>query len=223
MTRLDARREVMITASNMGKVLAMSGAYMQELIDKRRAPPAQGVQVGGTGSVSTDWGNRWEPAAIAAYELRTGYDVARPGFLVHPTVPYVGGTPDGIVELIVEQDLALGGQAMALELGGVEVKCPEDAGNHLVVAANQQVPREYAPQVQTYLWITGAEWWDFVSFDPRCRVQELVTIRVYPDLDLHERMATRCALFWRHVLDEAVPQVLDALGGGVPVFFPQKR
>lgn len=204
-TRLDARREVMITASNMGKVLSMSPAYMQELIEKRRAPPAQGVQVGGTGSVSTDWGNRWEPAAIAAYELRTGYDVARPGFLVHPEVPYVGGTPDGVI---------------GVQLGGIEVKCPEDAGNHLVVVANQQVPREYVPQVQTYLWITGAAWWDFVSFDPRCRVQELVVLRVYPDLGLHARMANRCALFWRYVCDEAVPQTLDVLGGGVPVFFP---
>jgi hypothetical protein len=215
MTRLDVRRETIITASNMGKVLAMSPAYMQELIKKRRAPPTEGAKVGAGGSVSTDWGNKWEPAAIAAYELHTGYEVDRPGFLVHPAIGYVGGTPDGTIL----DPFEIGGAA----LGGIEVKCPEDAGNHLVTVANKIVPREYVPQVQCYLWITGAAWWDYVSFDPRCNVQELVVIRVYPDLELHERMAQRCQKFWRFVCDEAVPVTLDALAGGVPVFFPTKR
>lgn len=213
--RLDVRRETMITASNMGKVLAMSPAYMQELIQKRRAPPTEGVKVGGTGSVSTDWGNKWEPAAIAAYELRTGSDVIRPGFLVHPEFDYVGGTPDGLIDN--------GPRELDDDAGGIEVKCPEDAGNHLVTLANKIVPREYVPQVQCYLWITGRAWWDYVSFDPRCKVQDMVVIRVFPDIALHEQMALRCRTFWRYVLDEAVPQTLDALGGGVPVFFPTKR
>ena len=206
MTALDPRRELMITASNMARALAMSPSYMAELIEERRNPPERGAPTGFTGIKATDWGKKWEPSALAEYELRFDVDAERPGFLVHPEVPYVGGTPDALIGAD----------------GGAEVKCPEDEGNHLVTAASRAVPPQYVAQVQTYLWITGRAWRDYVSFDPRCRVEPLVVIRVLPDRELHERMAMRCALFWKAVEAEAVPATLDALAGGVPVFFPGK-
>jgi hypothetical protein len=34
------------------------------------------------------------------------------------------------------------------------------------------------PQIQGCLWVTGAQWWDFMSFHPDI---EPMVIRVYPD------------------------------------------
>ena len=204
---LDPRRHGIITASAMDRVLGMSAAYTAELI-AQRAGTVEIVTGEERGTVSTEWGRKWEPAAIAAYELRTGSTVERPGFLIHPEVEYVGGTPDGLVGAD----------------GGLEVKCPEDWGNHLITAASRLMPRQYVAQVQAYLWITGRAWWDFVSFDPRCTVEELVILRIQPDRALHTTMARRCAAVWENVIAGRVPALHDIpTPGNVPLFFAPKQ
>lgn len=82
---LDPRRHGIITASSMDRVLGMSAAYIAELI-AQRAGTVEIVTGEERGTVSTEWGRKWEPAAIAAYELRTGSTVERPSFLLHPEV-----------------------------------------------------------------------------------------------------------------------------------------
>ncbi len=91
-----------------------------------------------------------EADAFAAYEALTG-NLARPcGFLAHDTLK-AGCSPDG-------------------EIGGfvglLEVKCPKTA-THLSYLKTQTVPKDYLAQIVHALWITGAQWCDFVSFDDR--------------------------------------------------------
>jgi hypothetical protein len=50
--------------------------------------------------------------------------------------------------------------------GVVEVKCPKSA-THLGYLRGGDVPRAYVPQIMHNLWVTGAAWCDFVSFDDR--------------------------------------------------------
>lgn len=91
-----------------------------------------------------------EPVAVAAYEARTGCFVQRSGFLSHQTLP-VGCSLDGHVGAFQ---------------GIVEVKCPK-ATTHLSYLEAGTVPAEYLPQIVHNLWVSGAAWCDFLSFDDR--------------------------------------------------------
>lgn len=91
-----------------------------------------------------------EPFAIAAYEARTGCFVQRTGFLSHDRLP-VGCSLDGHVGDFT---------------GIVEVKCPKST-THLSYLEAGVLPREYAEQVVHNLWVSGAAWCDFLSYDDR--------------------------------------------------------
>lgn len=91
-----------------------------------------------------------EPQAFALYEALTGRMLTTSGFLAH-TELMAGCSLDGHVD-----DYK----------GIVEIKCPRSA-NHLANLKAGTVPAKYLPQIRHNLWITGAGWCDFVSFDPR--------------------------------------------------------
>lgn len=94
------------------------------------------------------WGSEQEAAAIMLYEAQTGAMVMQPGFTHHPTIAMCGGSLDGLVG----------------DDGIIEVKCPTTA-THLKTLLGAEC--EHLPQIHGYLWITGRQWCDFVSFDPR--------------------------------------------------------
>ena len=50
--------------------------------------------------------------------------------------------------------------------GLVEVKCPKSA-THLKYLLADGAPKEYLPQITHQLWVSGAAWCDFVSYDRR--------------------------------------------------------
>lgn len=101
-------------------------------------------------SRSTNWGKEYEAQALADYSIVTGYDVQKVGFILHPTMPWVGGSPDGLVD----------------DDGMNEVKCPYNSLIHARTWLNG-VPEEHMPQIQGNLWVTGRKWCDFISYDPR--------------------------------------------------------
>jgi predicted phage-related endonuclease len=104
------------------------------------------------GYVSADmqWGLDHERDARHEYEALTGEVVHEIGFLAHPDLP-VGCSLDG---------------AVAGGAGIVEIKCPRSAQHLRTLRASGVLP-EYLPQVHHNLWVSGAQWCDFVSFDPR--------------------------------------------------------
>ena len=108
-----------------------------------------------------DWGVQYEDEAIAAYEFSTGNLVTSEGFLLHPLEPMIGGSPDGLVG----------------EEGLIEVKCPYNSQVHVKTMVTREIPSEYIPQVDGNLWVTGREWCDFISYDPRMNKNSLVVIR----------------------------------------------
>ncbi len=95
------------------------------------------------------WGVDNEPLARLEYQLRSGNEVDECGFYSHESL-MVGASPDGLV--------GTGGL--------VEFKCPNTA-THIETLKKKKVPNQYYWQVQGQLWITGREWCDFVSYDPR--------------------------------------------------------
>jgi hypothetical protein len=117
-----------------------------------------------------------ESDAFAAYESATGTLVNRVGFLAHDTLQ-AGCSPDGEVGLFA---------------GIIELKCPKSA-THLKYLRAGVVPSDYLPQIIHNLWITGALWCDFASFDDRFPPSlQLFRVRVdrnEADIDAYELMA----------------------------------
>jgi putative phage-type endonuclease len=92
-----------------------------------------------------------EPQARIAYEFHSGANVKPIGFLQHAE-HLAGASPDGII-----------GTPEAID-GLVEIKCPRSA-RHLTYLRDGKVPTEHLPQLLHQLWVSGAPYVDFVSFD----------------------------------------------------------
>lgn len=73
------------------------------------------------------------------------------------------------------------------ELGGLEIKCPLRK-THLNYIKADKLPSEYRHQIQSSMYVTGLQWWDFMSYYPGMKP---FIIRVYPDKELHEEYAIR--------------------------------
>jgi putative phage-type endonuclease len=110
-----------------------------------------------------------EPAARGAYEAAAGVLVRESGFLAH-TELLTGASLDGDVGNFQ---------------GIVEIKCPKST-THVKYLKATVLPPEYEPQVKHNLWISGATWCDFVSFDDRLPQHlRLFRVRVFArDLNL---------------------------------------
>jgi predicted phage-related endonuclease len=91
-----------------------------------------------------------EDEARAAYEAKTGYLVRQTGFLSHDEL-MAGCSLDGDVDEFT---------------GIVELKAPRSA-THLSYWRLNAIPVTYRPQLLHNLWISGAQWVDFCSYDPR--------------------------------------------------------
>lgn len=136
-----------------------------------------------------------EPAAFAAYEALTGHVARRTGFLQHPEL-MAGCSVDGDVDDFT---------------GIVELKCPKSA-THLRYLRDGSVPSDYLPQITHNLWISGAQWCDFVSFDDRFP-PDLQTFRVRVPRD--ERLIAAYEAEVRKFLAEIDAEIaaLTARGG----------
>jgi putative phage-type endonuclease len=161
-----------ITASRIADIMARTKSgpsasrknYVAELAIERLT----GVPTESFTSREMQWGTDNEPAARTLYELTQGVTVAEIGFVSHPSMPFAGCSPDGLVDP-----------------GGVEIKCPNSA-THIETLRTRKVPSRYMYQIQWTLDCTKQDWWDFVSYDPRMRKPglQLFVTRVEPAWDM---------------------------------------
>jgi len=143
-----------VTASRTADVMAKTKSgysasranYMAQLITERLT----GQQAEGFSSAAMQWGTDTEPQARMAYELMTGETVTETGFVLHPSIPNFGASPDGLVG----------------SDGLIEIKCPNTA-THIDTLLAEKVPSKYMTQMHVQMICTGRDWCDFVSFDPR--------------------------------------------------------
>ena len=90
-----------------------------------------------------------EADALLQYEMLTGQIVTRTGFLAHDTL-MAGCSLDGHIGEFE---------------GIIEAKSPI-AATHLEYLETGTVPGEYLKQITHNLWITGAAWCDWLSYQP---------------------------------------------------------
>jgi hypothetical protein len=73
--------------------------------------------------------------------------------------------------------------------GFLEIKCPKTA-THIGYLLANRLPPEYLAQVTHTFWVTGAEFCDFVSYDPRLpeylRLFHVRIMRAEVDVAAHE-------------------------------------
>lgn len=121
-----------------------------DLIWKLAVERLSGEPIEGPDGIALRWGREVEPFAREAYELETGNLVEEVGFIQHPKFSFAGCSPDGTISTD----------------GGIELKSPKDSAIHMQRLIDG-IPEEYVPQCQGFLWVTGRDWIDFASFDPR--------------------------------------------------------
>lgn len=170
-----------VTGSNCAAIFAKGRGSNESLqrITLRRTLLAErltGLDDDWGSSASTEWGVEQEPHSRMAYELRTGLDIQQIGFIYLPDL-MAGCSVDGLIN----EDG---------RIGVWESKSPKSK-THLEYLLAGEVPDDYLRQVIHNVWITGAEFADFQSYDPRMPEDlRLFIVRVWrKDLDIegHER------------------------------------
>jgi putative phage-type endonuclease len=157
----EARRGK-LTASNLGAALGLC-PWTTRVQAYQRAMGLDSF----VGNDATNWGTNNEPNGILAYSAHTGNVVDDTGLHVHPHLPWLAGSPDGLIGTT----------------GLLEVKCPfwrKKDGSRM----HKQVPPHYYMQVNLCLEASQREWCDFITWSP----EGYKIYRITRDNDLHETL-----------------------------------
>jgi hypothetical protein len=167
-----SRAADMLTTIRTGEAAARRDLRLQLVCERMTGRP----QEEGFVNKEMQRGIDLEAMARAEYEAATGLIVRTTGFLCANDIP-VGCSLDGDVDNF---------------RGIVELKCPKSA-THLCYLRDGIVPREYRAQLRHNMWVTGAEWADFVSYDDRFPTElQLFQVRLHrkdADIDGYEKEA----------------------------------
>jgi putative phage-type endonuclease len=132
-----------------------------------------------------------EPEARMMYELTTGNIVEEVDFIQHPSLSFVGVSPDGLIG----------------DDGMMEIKCPSAMSKHLEALRNGAHAVEYKWQIQGQLWVSCRKWNDAVSYDPRFPEGKRLAIkRVWRDEKMIEQLEAECI-----AANEEVEQIVKEL------------
>lgn len=174
-----------VSASGISALMAKGAgktrqAYLEKIVAERLT---QEIGQGFT-TASMEHGTNTEPYARMEYEVSCETFVTKTGFHKHPTIQWLGVSPDGLVG----------------EDGLVEIKCPNTT-THLAYIKDNKCPSEYYKQIQCQLWVTGREWCDFISYDPRIKKKslQLFVFRVQRDANLIAEMEAEVIKFLEDV------------------------
>jgi len=168
-----------ISASNISSALAKKGTatregYMMELI----AQVATG-EMPELSAKSLGWGKDNEAMSRSAYEMLTSSDVIEVGFIYGKDRRY-GVSPDGIIKG---------------DRKGLELKNPWNSKVHAEFLALDKIKPEYVYQVQFGMFVTGFEYWDFASYDPRFKKNQLKVLTIKRDSALMDRFENEVGAF----------------------------
>ena len=101
------------------------------------------------------WGTVYEPCARDFYSEQTGIKVKESGYVKYSELS--GGSPDGLIK----------------DCGVIEIKCPFNGANHIQFLRMKtwedlkRLNPKYYWQCVMNTMITGSDYCDFISYDPR--------------------------------------------------------
>lgn len=164
--------------SNSGQRSASWVNYLAELVAESIEGAKESVK-----TAAMERGNQLEPLARMEYEFETGNDVVQVGGVYLNADKELMISPDGLIPSLRK---------------GLEIKCPR-MKTHIKYLLEGGVPSEYVIQVQSALWVTGYESWDFVSYCPEYQKQPFYLCTVQRDEILMK------------AFDKYIPEFLTAL------------
>lgn len=160
--KVTASRVADVVARTKSGYAASRANYMAQLVCERLT----GKPTATYSNSVMEWGIENEAAARDAYSAKVGELVTEVGFIDHPTIAHAGASPDGVVAN-----------------GLCEIKCPNTA-THIESLFDREPPQRYYYQMQWQMACTGAEWCDWVSYDPRMPENlQLLVVRIPRDTD----------------------------------------
>lgn len=178
-----------IIAKTKSGYSASRANYMASLIVERLTGSNQETYT----NAAMQWGIDTEPKAREMYQFITDNNVSLTGFIMHPTIPRSGASPDGLVNVD----------------GLLEIKCPNTA-THIETLLGSNIDNKYFTQMQWQMACTNADWCDFVSFDPRLPVELQIKIQRVQRDDAYIAMLETEVMAFLAELDEKLKQ-LEAL------------
>jgi len=187
----------LITASGVSKLISGTGkpsSSAKGYIDTICAEVLMDAPIETYQSAAMARGNELEPDARSWYELQTDNEVSQHGLCIRDELG-AACSPDGFIE-VTEVD------GILRPVGGLEIKCPMPH-THVSYLRSGKCPTDYIPQVQMCMWITGAQWWDFVSYHP---LMPKLMVRVPRDQDYIDIMGTEVAKA-RAAIDKHLEQI----------------
>lgn len=157
-------RKGRVTGSMVGAALGLDPNTSRDEAMRRMVRAYQGLPSEFEGNIATTWGTNHEEEAREAFEYDQSMNVAPASFVVHPTLPWLGASPDGYV-----RDYAL-----------LEIKCPfglRDKPKPVPFKSIKEQPHYYAQmQIQMYCtdkiacyfwqWTPNDTKLEIVDFDP---------------------------------------------------------
>ena len=130
-----------------------------------------------------------EPAALARHEAESGLILSQPGFIQHTEVLAGCSLDAAFIE---------GGRIVGI----VEGKAPESA-THFEYLRTRMIPEEYRWQCLHNVWVSGAEWCDFCSFDDRFDPPlDYLCVRFTPDAKMIRAYEIQALAFLTEVAEE---------------------
>lgn len=144
--KATASRIADIVAKTKSGYSASRANYAAQLVAERLT----GTVAESYTNAAMQWGTANEADARTAYRFYSGNKVTECGFIIHPSIPESGASPDGLVS----------------DDGLVEIKCPNTA-THIETLLGQSIPEKYVTQMMWQMACTGRQWCDFASYDPR--------------------------------------------------------
>jgi putative phage-type endonuclease len=145
----DALRCGRFTASTFGDLFMKESTNgYQNAINKVVFERMSGESPESFTSQFMERGTALEPLARQSYELTTFNKIQQVGFIEHDE--WIGGSPDGLIG----------------KDGTLEMKCPK--WNTLIgYLLNDEIPKEYAYQMQGNLFVSERLWCDFWVWHPK--------------------------------------------------------
>ena len=141
-----------LTASNLGALLGLV-SYISRKAAYERIVGQEAEAQSPTNyflNRACEWGTVHERDGIMSYMVHTGNLVNATGLHVHPTIPWLAGSPDGFI----------GSEGL------IEVKCPFYPKRDGSSRVHTHVPVHYYLQMNALMEITGREWCDYVCWAP---------------------------------------------------------
>ena len=142
-----AARKGRVTGSMVGAILGLDpNTSRAEAMRRMRG------QSEFKGNIATEWGKMHEQEAKEDFEYFKGEEVAPASFVVHPTLDWLGASPDGY----------LGDDAV------LEIKCPYGLRDHVAPVPFKTVKDQphYHAQMQIQMYVTGRKHCFFWQWTP---------------------------------------------------------